>query len=1052
MYSIPLPVPQVVRKLSRSSFGFAVAASLASVAAAQTTISGPLSDSTTGPLTSGTVYVVSSGISVPVGQTLTVQPGVVIKFNFATSFVVGGRLLANGDGVGSIIMTDIRDDSVGGDTNGDGSSSVPGPSFWGSLQLEATADDSIVSGVTTRYGGRFGAAFLLTDSTATLEDCTAEDSGTTGFDLASFSRPTLTGCASVRSNGVAFANVPIQALSSFSQLSASGGGSGDFINVTEGALVPGESVTISAGNLVGNVAVMAQSVSVPVGARLEVGSGSILKWGFATRLEVAGELDMSGTSSAPVVMTGLQDDSVGGDTNGDGSSSIPSRGWWGGVTLDATATGCEFSHGEVHFAGRFGAALLVATNGATLRDCVVTESATSGVNLANLGRPVIEGLVVNGVNQIAVADVPIGALTGFSGLNLSGGPASYVEVSPSIVETGTAVSIEAMNGNANTLVFPSSLIIEPGAELEIGPDVICKMRFATRVQVDGVMTTNGEPDAPVHFTDFRDDTLGGDTNGNADADEPAIAFWGGLVFSDASDGSQITRTEIRYAGRFGAAVRASDASITLDRCRVADTAGIGIDLAESQEPCILNRPVVDRSTGVAAISGVRLDRIGDIFLPSGTGNNRNTIRVSDGLLASDTSIEVQNLWDGVVLIADSIEVPAGLSLDIERKSVFKMGFATRVDVDGAFSTEGSFDRSIVFTDERDDSIGGDTNGDAGATVPSPAYWGGVNLRSTTEDSIVRGLEVRFAGRFGVGVDVTGGRALIQELRIDQSAGDGLRIDEHSTRLERIAVFDCSSDGIHLTGGDFDLRQVTVVDCDRFGITADAAYFGNVSDSILRGNGLGDVSGLTASRVTFSDGDGPLGTGSITLDPAFVDAANGDLRLTLGSPCVDAGDPASPLDPDGTRADMGAYFLNICEPTVACVQSQSFGPCAPVIGFEGFASASRPEPFLVTLDSAPTESYGIFFYSLGQPTFVAGLFGDLCVTGTFRRTPPIATGGDRGEGPCDGRMEFDMNSWIQSGADMNLVPGVTAIGHIWFRYNEAPGGSRFSDGVRVPICP
>ncbi len=28
---------------------------------------------------------------------------------------------------------------------------------------------------------------------------------------------------------------------------------------------------------------------------------------------------------------------------------------------------------------------------------------------------------------------------------------------------------------------------------------------------------------------------------------------------------------------------------------------------------------------------------------------------------------------------------------------------------------------------------------------------------------------------------------------------------------------------------------------------------------------------------------------------------------VGSPCINAGDPNSPLDPDGTIADMGAYF-------------------------------------------------------------------------------------------------------------------------------------------------
>jgi hypothetical protein len=46
------------------------------------------------------------------------------------------------------------------------------------------------------------------------------------------------------------------------------------------------------------------------------------------------------------------------------------------------------------------------------------------------------------------------------------------------------------------------------------------------------------------------------------------------------------------------------------------------------------------------------------------------------------------------------------------------------------------------------------------------------------------------------------------------------------------------------------------------------------------------------------------------DPAFVDTTWGDYRLQWGSPCIDAGDPDPHyIDPDGTMADMGAFYYD-----------------------------------------------------------------------------------------------------------------------------------------------
>lgn len=50
-------------------------------------------------------------------------------------------------------------------------------------------------------------------------------------------------------------------------------------------------------------------------------------------------------------------------------------------------------------------------------------------------------------------------------------------------------------------------------------------------------------------------------------------------------------------------------------------------------------------------------------------------------------------------------------------------------------------------------------------------------------------------------------------------------------------------------------------------------------------------------------------GNISEDPMFVDTAGGDYHLRAGSPCIDAGDPSMPWDPDGTPPDIGCFYFD-----------------------------------------------------------------------------------------------------------------------------------------------
>jgi hypothetical protein len=102
------------------------------------------------------------------------------------------------------------------------------------------------------------------------------------------------------------------------------------------------------------------------------------------------------------------------------------------------------------------------------------------------------------------------------------------------------------------------------------------------------------------------------------------------------------------------------------------------------------------------------------------------------------------------------------------------------------------------------------------------------------------------------------------------------------------------------------------------------------------------SALTNSIVAFNDGESQIGAfnenladitytdvftlqgelfancqpgqGSIEGDPLFVGGDPFDVHLTAASPCIDAGDPLSPPDPDGTRTDMGCYYYDALSAT------------------------------------------------------------------------------------------------------------------------------------------
>lgn len=98
--------------------------------------------------------------------------------------------------------------------------------------------------------------------------------------------------------------------------------------------------------------------------------------------------------------------------------------------------------------------------------------------------------------------------------------------------------------------------------------------------------------------------------------------------------------------------------------------------------------------------------------------------------------------------------------------------------------------------------------------------------------------------------------------------------------------------------DVDIINNIVASNDEWGVWDNGDNTNIIIDyNDIYGNLAGDYHGIDPGLNDISD------------DPLFVGGEPFSFELTADSPCIDAGDPNSPPDPDGTIADMGAFYFS-----------------------------------------------------------------------------------------------------------------------------------------------
>lgn len=324
---------------------------------------------------------------------------------------------------------------------------------------------------------------------------------------------------------------------------------------------------------------------------------------------------------------------------------------------------------------------------------------------------------------------------------------TIVEVTTDISTPTTWEDCHTYVISVNQISVTSTLTIQPGAIVKFKDNVYDN---AILVSNSGRILAEGTASKPVVFTSYKDDTHGGDTNGDGTASSPARGDWGGIIIN--SNNCNFKYCTFMYGGE-GPSVGTGQPTLEfsyyygiIDNCTFAycggetTYAGYGVIDGGGHNSSFS----ITNSTFYGCIKPMNIspwtsmdnsNTFHNPANPSETNQLNGIFIISDANEAptdvSWTESEVPFVLTGGLAVGDGLKLILGAGVIIKVATLPSIGY-NRIDIrEGSSTIEGHDLAGVQFTSYLDDTYGGDTNGDGNASAPSPGDWYGILDLSAT---------------------------------------------------------------------------------------------------------------------------------------------------------------------------------------------------------------------------------------------------------------------------------------------------------------------------------